>query len=384
MMNWIINPIVTINGTNFTAETLNGLKITYGRSDIWEQARTSTAYIQILNDDDSVFTGQLNDPVVVQIDDSAGDPITVFTGKLNTISNSIQALGSSAKVVIHTITAVGSFAAMARALTHTSAYPKEYDDDRLTRILTDAGVSIDVIDSPGVYEFTQSTANPGDCYYWASYYANMAFGYIYETPAGEVGYANESRRTLDAQANGYLIIPEDVILYPSVQSEVNLNNLLNDLRLEWKNNQIVTSTSASSIASYGKRAADIVTELEDGTQAQFQADRYITLRSTPATVLQSFTVQLDAPGMTAGTLDDLLSVYMGLPIEVSDFPNGIYNGIFKGFVEGWTLVINRVQATLNLNVTKNTLSITPTRWQDVDPALIWSAIDPALEWADYE
>lgn len=383
-MNWIINPIVTINGTNFTAETLNGLKITYGRSDIWEQARTSTAYIQILNDDDSVFTGQLNDPVVVQIDDSAGDPITVFTGKLNTISNSIQALGSSAKVVIHTITAVGSFAAMARALTHTSAYPKEYDDDRLTRILTDAGVSIDVIDSPGVYEFTQSTANPGDCYYWASYYANMAFGYIYETPAGEVGYANESRRTLDAQANGYLIIPEDVILYPSVQSEVNLNNLLNDLRLEWKNNQIVTSTSASSIASYGKRAADIVTELEDGTQAQFQADRYITLRSTPATVLQSFTVQLDAPGMTAGTLDDLLSVYMGLPIEVSDFPNGIYNGIFKGFVEGWTLVINRVQATLNLNVTKNTLSITPTRWQDVDPALIWSAIDPALEWADYE
>lgn len=383
-MNWIINPVVTVNGTNFTAETLNGLRITYGRSDIWEQARTSTAYIQILNDDDSVFTGQLNDPVVVQIDDSAGNPITVFTGKLNTISNSIQALGSSAKVTIHTITAVGSFAAMARALTHTTNYPKEYDDDRLTRILTDAGVSIDVIDSPGVYEFTQSTANPGDCYYWASYYANMAFGYIYETPAGEVGYANESRRTLDAQANGYLIIPEDVILYPSVQSEVNLNNLLNDLRLEWKNNQIVTSTSASSIASYGKRAADIVTELEDGTQAQFQADRYITLRSTPATVLQSFTVQLDAPGMTAGTLDDLLGVYMGLPIEVSDFPNGIYNGIFRGFVEGWTLVINRVQATLNLNVTKNTLSITPTRWQDVSPTLIWSAIDPALEWADYE
>lgn len=383
-MNWIINPVVTVNGTNFTADTLNGLRITYGRTDIWEQARTATAYIQILNDDDSIFTGQLNDPVVVQIDDSAGNPITVFTGKLNTISNSVQALGASATVVVHTITAVGPFADMARALTHTSAYPKEYDDDRLTRILTDAGVSIDVVDSPGVYEFTQTVANPGDCYYWASYYANMGFGYIYETPAGEVGYANESRRTLDAQANGYMIIPENVILYPSVQSEVNLNNLLNDLRLEWKNNQIKTATNASSIASFGRRAADIVTELEDGPQAQLQADRYITLRSTPAAVLQSFTVQLDAPDMTAGTLDDLLGVYMGLPVEVTDFPNGIFNGIFRGFVEGWTLSISRFQTTLNLNVTKASLSITPTRWQDVSPTLIWSAIDPALEWADYE
>jgi hypothetical protein len=383
-MNWIINPVVTVNGTNFTADTLNGLRITYGRTDIWEQARTATAYIQILNDDDSVFAGQLNDPVIVQIDDSAGNPITIFTGKLNTISNSVQALGSTAKVVIHTITAVGAFADMARVITHTSNYPKEYDDDRLTRILTDAAVSIDVIDTPGVYEFTATTASPGDCYYWASFYANMAFGYIYETPSGEVGYANESRRTLDAQANGYLIIPEETILYPSVQSEVNLNNLLNDLRLEWKNNQIVTSTSASSIASYGTRAADIVTELEDGTQAQNQADRYVSLRSTPATVLNSFTVQLDAPDMTAGTLDDLLAVYMGMPVEVSDFPNGIYNGIFRGFVEGWTLTINRVQATLNLNVTKNTLSITPTRWQDVSPTLQWEDVDPTLEWADYE
>ena len=383
-MNWVINPVVTINGTDFTSDVINGLTVNYGRSDIWEQARTSIANIQILNDNDSVFTGQLNDPVVVQIDDSAGNPITVFTGQVNTISSTVQSLGSSAKVVIHTITAIGPFAQMARVITNTAGFPKEYDDDRLTRILTDAGVSLEIIDSPGVYELTSKAADPKDCYTWATYYANMAFGYIYETTAGEVGYANESRRTLDAATNGYKLIPGDVILYRSVQSEINLNNLLNDLRLEWKNNQIKTATSASSIATYGKRAADLYTELEDGPQAQFQADRYITLRATPGTVLRSFTVQLDAPDMTAGTLDDLLTVYMGMPVQVSDFPNGIFNGIFRGFVEGWTLTINRVQATLNLNVTKNTLSITPTRWQDVNPALIWSAVDPTIEWADYE
>lgn len=383
-MNWVINPVVTINGTNFTADVLNGLTISYGRSDIWEQARTSIANIQILNDDNSIFTGKLNDPVVVVVDDSAGNPVTVFTGQLNTISSTVSSLGSSAKVVIHTITAVGPFAEMSRVITNTAGYPKEYDDARLSRILTDAAVAIDVVDTPGVYEFTTKSASPNDCYTWATYYANMAFGYIYETTTGEVGYANEARRTVDAATNGYKIIPGDVILYRSVQSEINLNNLLNDLRLEWKSNQIKTATSASSITTYGKRSADLVTELEDGTQAQFQADRYITLRSTPQTVLRSFTVQLDAPDITAAALDDLLGVYMGMPVEVSDFPNGIFNGIFKGFVEGWTLTINRVQATLNLNVTKASLSITPTRWQDVNAALIWSAIDPTIEWADYE
>lgn len=383
-MNWVINPVVTINGTDFTADVLNGLTINYGRSDIWEQPRTSIANIQILNDDNSIFSAQLNDLVVVRVDDSAGNPITVFTGQVNTISSQVQSLGSTAKVVVHTVTAVGPFAEMARVISNISGYPKEYDDDRLTRILTDAGVALEIIDTPGVYELTSKAADPNDCYSWASYYANMAFGYIYETTAGEVGYANESRRTVEAATNGYKLIPGEVILYRSVQSEINLNNLLNDLRLEWKNNQIKTATNASSITSYGKRAADLYTELEDSAQAQFQADRYITLRSTPAAILRSFTVQLDAPDMTAGTLDDLLGVYMGMPVEVSDFPNGIFNGVFRGFVEGWTLTINRVQATLNLNVTKASLSITPTRWQDVNAALIWSAVDPAVEWADYE
>jgi hypothetical protein len=181
-----------------------------------------------------------------------------------------------------------------------------------------------------------------------------------------------------------LAIPEDVILYRGVNSEINLNNLLNKVRLEYKANATVTAESASSIASYGEQAADIQTQLEDGTQAQFQADRYITLRSTPQTVLRNFTVQLSSPTITNAVLDDLLAVYMGMPVEVSTFPNGIYNGIFRGFVEGWNLVINQNSASLNLNVTKNTLSITPTRWQDVLGTLQWEDVDPAIEWADYE
>jgi len=383
-MSWTIDPTVTINGTDFTSDSLNGVSINNGRSTIWEQPRYGYASIRIKNDTDVPLNIALNESVVITVDNFTGTPTTVFTGKVSSISNSVQAIGSSAKVIISTVTAVGPLADMARVITHTTNWPKEYDDDRIDRILTDSGVAIDSIDTPGVYEFTTSPASPTDCYTAAAYYAGMAFGYIYETTAGEVGYANESRRTVDAAAYGYFIIPTNVILGNSINSEINTNNLINDVLLEYKANATVTATSASSIANFGLRATDILTELEDGTEAQVQADRYITLRSTPETVLQNFTVQLNAPAITSTVLNGLIAVYMGKPIEINAFPNAIYNGIFRGFVEGWTLSISQNTATLNLNVTKNTLSITPTRWQDVSPTLIWNNVDPAIEWSDFE
>lgn len=383
-MNWIIDPTVQINGTNYTSETLNGVSINYGRSTIWEQPRAGYASIQVLNLDNSPLAIALNDAVTISVLDSSSNSITVFTGKVQSVTSSIQRLGDSGVTVIHNVTAISPMADMVRVITNTSGFPKEYDDDRLTAILTTSGVTIDAVDTPGVYEFTSVAANPADCYYWASYYAQMAFGYIYETTDGKVGYANETRRTLDAATNGYFDIPDDVILYNGVASELNLNNLLNKLRLEYKANASVTSQNTGSISTYGEQSGDILTELEDGGEAQLQADRYINLRSTPRTVIRNFTVQLNASTMTSAVLDEMLGVYLGKPIQVHPFPNGIFNGIFQGFVEGWNLTINRLTATLNLNVTEKSLSIAPTRWQDVSALLQWEDVNPALEWSDYE
>lgn len=383
-MSWVIDPTVQINGTDFTNRSLNGVSINYGRQTIWEQPRAGYATIQIINTTNSAVGIELNNPVTIRVDNSTGTPLIVFTGKVSSISSSVQSLGALSTVVVHTVTAIAPLADMSRVITHTANYPKEYDDDRLDRILTASGVTIDVVDTPGVYELTATVANPNDCYYWASYYAQMAFGYIYETTDGKVGYANESRRTVEAATNGYFDIPTDVILGRSVQSQINTANLINDVRLEYKNNNVVTSTSASSITTYGKRATDIQTELEQGVQAQFQADRYITLRSTPETVLQNFAVQLSSPTMTNTVRNALLAVYMGKPVQVDHFPNGIFSGIFRGFVEGWNLSISEYSSTLSLNVSKNSLSITPTRWQDVAATLQWEDVDPTIEWADYE
>lgn len=383
-MSWNPNPVVTIDGVDFTGEALNGVNITMGRPSVWSQPRAGYCTIDLVNLNDSIWNLNINDPVTVQVDDSAGNPVTLFTGKLMSSTSRVDFAGSTADVVITTVTAIGPMAEMSRVNSGGSAWAKEYDDDRMDRILTASGVTIDIIDTPGVYEFTAVTPDVQDTYTLATKYAQMAFGYIYETADGKVGYANESRRTLDRAANGYLSIPTNVILGRSVSSELSFKDLLNDIVLVWKNNQTKTASSAASITAYGEAAAKIITELEDGAQAQNQADRYITLRAMPQTNLNSFTVQLDTPAMTNSLLDDLLAIELGLPIQIAGLPPGVLNGSFDGFVESHTFIINRNQAQLGIVATDASFSITPTRWQDVSASLIWSAVTPTLQWQNYE
>jgi hypothetical protein len=75
---------------------------------------------------------------------------------------------------------------------------------------------------------------------------------------------------------------------------------------------------------------------------------------------------------------------MGKPIEIFDLPNAILHIVYRGFVEGWTLSLNRYQAALTLNTTDASLSIPPTRWQDVSALLEWLDVDPTLQWFAYE
>jgi hypothetical protein len=75
---------------------------------------------------------------------------------------------------------------------------------------------------------------------------------------------------------------------------------------------------------------------------------------------------------------------MGKAIEILDLPTTILHTVYRGFVEGWTITLNRYQAALTLNTTDSSLSIPPTRWQDVSALLQWEDVDPTLQWFAYE
>lgn len=383
-MTWVPDGTVTVDGFDFTGNTLAGVSINYGRNDVWEQARAGYAQVQILNSTGVHYNFEISDSLVIKIKDSDDVDQTVFTGKVTDISNTIQNRGNAAEVVIQTLTAVSSFADMARKVIGTTNYPKEYDDDRMSRIFTEAGVVVDMVDTPGVYEFTSRQANPADAYSLAAYYAQMAFGYIYETTDGKVGYANESHRSIEVTNNGYWNIPENYVLWQGITSNRTLNDIINSIVLSYKANATSIASDATSIATYGEVAGSIATELENLIEAGYQATRYVVLRSYPQTNLSEFVVQLDSPLISDANLDLFLSIYTGKPIQITGLPIPLLNATYQGFVEGWTLTFSQKQAQMILRTTDATLSIAPTRWQDVSASLIWSAVDPALQWSQYE
>ena len=376
-MTWNPNATVTIGGVDFTGDTLGGLAIHYGRPTIWDQARASYATVSILNSTDTDYAFEINDTVVIEIQDSDGTDITVFTGKVTDISNELAAAGSGATVAVQTLTAVGPFAQMARTIVGTTNYPKEYDDERISRILTEAGVTVDVVDTPGVYELQERPADPQDAYTLSTYYAGMCFGYMYETKAGAVGYANESRRTVDVENNGYLDIAEGYINWRGINSRKSISDIVNRIILFYKNGQSVTSEDTHSITNYGLIEARVDTELEDADQAQNISERYVSLRSIPETNFSSFSINLDNPNITAVDLDALINIEMGTAVQISDLPNAISPITYTGFVEGWDLVINQYQALLTLTTSDSTYSVVPIRWQDVDPTTQWDDLDPS-------
>lgn len=375
-MTWTPNASVTIAGVDFSGKALNGISISYGRPSIWEQARSSYAQIAILNDTNVDNHFEINDSVVISIQDSDGTIITAFTGNITEISNAIDASGSVKTVATQNITAVGPFAAMSRVLVGSTDYPKEYDDVRINRIFTEAGVTVDVVDTPGVYELSNRPSNATDAYSLAAYYAGMCFGYIYETKTGAVGYANESRRTLDIGTSGYLNIDQGYINWRGVNSRKSIADIVNRIVLFYNNNQSKTAEDTHSISNYGLYEARTNTELEDSEQAQNIAERYVSLRSIPATNFSSFNIYLDNPNLLAADLDALINIQMGTAIQIDNLPNAISPVTYKGFVEGWQLIIDRNQALLNIISSDSTYSVVPIRWQDINAATLWSSVDP--------
>ena len=377
------NATVTVDGVDYTGDSINFVSIRFGRDNIWNQARPGYATIEILNDTNVDNGFDMNHSVVIKVENSTGTDVTIFTGVITSVVNKVDSSGQYGTAAIQTITAVTSMAKMSRAQIHLTNWPKELDDVRMTRIFTEAGVAIDVVDTPGVYEMEASTASPGDAYTLGARYAQMAFGQIYDTAVDEIGFANESRRFVYARDNGYTVIPKSNILWRGIQSEKTLADIMNSIILNWRAGSVLRSDT-TSISNYGKVEANITAELHNLADAQFQADRYMTLRANPRTSLSSFQVQLDSSAVSNALRNTLIGCYMGLPIEIDNLPIAIKNTTYKGFVEGWNLRFNREQMVIELRSSDFTYSITPTRWQDVPPADTWNSVGAAVQWDTYD
>jgi hypothetical protein len=143
-----------------------------------------------------------------------------------------------------------------------------------------------------------------------------------------------------------------------------------------------SATDTASIALYGQLSQIITTTLHNAVDAQDQADFYLTLRAYPQYNFNSITYELTNPDIDDSDRDNLINVFMGMPLSISDLPLNMSSGNYLGFVEGWTFSARYNQISVTLNLSPISFSLQAMRWNDVPVTEKWNTINPTLDWAN--
>lgn len=401
------NPAVLIDGVTYTGDTLNGVSITTGRTSVDEQPRAGYCTITLITFNNDIPIVEIDHSVQVEIDNTTGTPVIIFAGFVSDVERSIQSYGSVGFATTTRITGVGSLARLNRRLVGGSGFSKEFDGTRIENIIneataerwqdTPAGVtwaSVDPtltwqtynpylgdIDTPGDYEIIAYSSGETNAFNLAGQVANSARGILYEGRDGRLNYDDSSHRVNEVAANGFTIIPTNVILAGNLSSIERMSDLANDVTIVYKNNDTVTGTNAGSISEYGQLAVSVSTLLHDQGAAEAIRDLYLTTRGYPRRSLSSITIPLQLDSMTNILRDDLIEVYNGMPLEINP-PDTIYQNNFAGFVEGITWTINQYEVFLTLYLTEYALSVLAQNWNQVSPLEAWNTVSGTLDWAN--
>lgn len=400
-------PTVTIGGVAYTSDTINGIQTTSGRNTVDEQPRAGYATISLIITDGSYPAITLNEPVIVAILDSAqANHTNVFYGYVTDVQRTIQQHGTAGTAVQIDVTVAGPISRLARILTAAS-YPKEFDGDRVLQILSDyeatdwtevnplltwAAVDptktwatydpafVGTVDTPGSYEITDYSGGAVSAISHINAVATSALGVLWESADGLVNYSDAASRLTDVANNGFLEVDSDYIGGVGLSARSSLGDLINDIRVTYKNNQVRTGTDPVSIATWGQFVAQKDTLLENLADADDMVDLYLTTRAYPRNSLQSVTIPLHNSALPNQLRDDLIEITVGKPITIPNIPTSIYQGPFFGFVEGISFTVARKAAAVTLYVSEYALSQIEMAWQQVDAAETWNTITATLTW----
>jgi hypothetical protein len=407
-MTYTIDPKILINGVEYKAETINGVTLTAGRTTVDEQPRAGFASITLVTPDNTYPDIEIDYRVVVQVDNSAGTPVTLWTGWVSDVGTTLGAFGVNGFLNQQRITAVGSLSKLNRRLAGGSGYAKEFDGDRVYDIIYEtagetwasydpaetwadvnplltwqtADLLIGDIDRPGDFELTDYAAAEASGLSLAQQAAASGLGILYESPDGKISYDDYTSRTDDVSLNGFTDIDSDAILAAGLSSVSRLSDLANEVEIVYKNNQTEIDSNAASIALYGLYSAKINTILENAVDAEQRVDYYLDTRAFPRRQLNQITLALHLDQVANLMRDAMLPMRISKPIHITALPDSIYPGAFAGFVEGYTWTLNRNELFLTLNVSEYGFSQLEMNWLQVPPALTWADVDAALEWQE--
>ncbi len=410
MTSYSPNPTVEIDGGVFYPDnTYDSIRITSGRRDVLDQPNAGFANVELWTDANTPLDIELSDSLKISVDKATTGTQTLFTGTISDIKISLPEYGSVGSMARYSVTAVGSLALLNKRIAGTSGYAKEFDGTRIYNILHEAFVtewddldgvttwadlpntvtwaSYDAtnealvndlaanIDTPGQYELTAYSAESANALTLAQQAADSGRGVLYENPDGSLGYDDYAARAL----NTAFVLTADDLLANGLATNNQWGEIINDVTISYKNNQTKNAQDAQSKILYGQLAATKDTILENGTDAQEQANSYLESRSYPRIYPEVFTVPLHSPTVSDATRDQLLAVYNGLRVSTQDLP-AVFGQTFDGFVEGWEWDLSRNTATLAMFVSAYSETYLSQIWLQVPQTTTWNTYNATTTW----
>jgi hypothetical protein len=399
---------LTVSGVDYTDIAIADISHQAGRSDIYSQPNPSYLQITLVALSGQVLPFEINDSLGLEVKDSSGSYVNIFGGDITDVTVEVGATGSLATVVNYTILAMGSLVKLAKEI-YNDNLSQDEDGNQIYELLSSVllGSWNDVpaattwatydatetwanalnqglgeIDQPGLYTMSSRSSDPDTVYNIASFIADSAFGYLYEAPNGDIGYADADHRQTYLQANGYVDLDASHALGQGLSTITRSADIRNDIYINYGNNfnSQKTATSPESIALYGYKAETINSAIHSGADAEEVADRYIAQRAFPLAAFQSITFPITNSEIDNSDRDNLLGVFMGQPLNIQNLPLQISNGVFEGYVEGWSWRTRFNELFLTINLSPVAFSQVAMRWNTVPITEAWNTIDPTLTW----
>ena len=405
-MTWLPEWRVTVGDDVYT--TVTSVSYASGRLDIDRQCTAGYCRVEIINTDNSPFTINVTEPILLELKNSSGTYVTVFGGEVSDFNIGVRSPEETGFITTGTILGIGSLARLTKAVYNT-ALAEGLDGAQIAAILgnalnlnwnevtptvtwdtypaavtwDEAESYIGTIDS-GFYTMIALAANAtAKSQTLADQIATSALGQIYEEKDGDVSYADADHRSNTLASNGYTFLNGAFATPTSITSSIQTARIRNSLIYRYATGygSTYSTSDADSIASYGlfERSSDSnIKNLADITEI---ATRELNLRRSPREQLGVITFRLDNPDMPSAMLDSLINVYFGQPVEIDNLPSNLLGGNFQGFVENVALRATPSFVDITLYITATDLSLSTTQWETVIPSTItWATTNGTLIW----
>jgi hypothetical protein len=406
----LFNPIwrVTIAGVQYQTAILANLTMTSGRTNIYEQAQAGYANLEIINLNHSNVAISINDQITIELQDSTTTFVPIFGGSVVEVGIAVAEVGSVDYAQRINVIALGALARLPKALTE-GTLNDDFDGNQIYTILKEVLFSswqevpgaltwatydptvqwqdaensgLGEIDQPGNYELENRSSSITDVYSLVSALATSGLGYIYENALGQISYADSTHRTNYLATNGYVDLTANHALASGLSIQSRAGDVRNTITLRYGNNSNleVNAVDIASVGLYGQLAQIFTTTIKHQADAQDQADFYLELRAYPRFNFNNITFELTNPELDNADRDALISVFMGMPVDIADLPLNMNSGDYLGFVEGWTFSARYNQVSISLILSPIAFSLQAMRWNDVPVTEQWSTINPTLDW----